>query len=221
MVMKATAVISGPPAVRLIVATILAWVASATTTGAVEFCGYATVGDKIRFVVTEPESGDTSSWILLGETFRGYTLVAFDAKADTLTVRSTSALLKLPLKPSRVVPQKVVVYDSVGALDVSKIPEMRVEKLGSRRIPITNPNEIALIVQILKNAKVVSLRGAPRQGVTHLLWMPNLWMYQAGTGCIGMVSKQQQLQPLYQVREEDKELFEQLLAAPKVLPRVH
>jgi hypothetical protein len=89
---------------------------------------------------------------------------------------------------------------------------MRAEVLGSNRIPIADPDRIKLIVEILQDASVVSLSGGngASRGVTHLLWTPNLWMYQAGTGRISMTSKERS--PVYEVRPEDKPLFEELLA---------
>lgn len=176
------------------------------------FSGYATVGRQIRFVLNETVSNRTSNWILLGDKFLGHTLVGFDRGTDTLSVRNSSTLIELPLKPSRVVPRNVVVIDSVAMLDASKIPEMRAEVLGSNRIPIADADRIKLIIEILKDASVVSLGGGngASRGVTHLLWTPNLWMYQAETGRIAMVSKERS--PVYQVRREDKDLLERLLA---------
>jgi hypothetical protein len=67
-----------------------------------EFSAYARIGRESEFVVTDLEAGKSSAWIALGQTFSGYTLVAFDEKKQVLSVRKDNAITELVLKPASV-----------------------------------------------------------------------------------------------------------------------
>src|SRR3954468_18258476 len=62
-----------------------------------EFVGYMRQGDVSRFALADPKQLTASPWLVLGQTFGGYTLEAFDAERDVLSVRKSGELFRLPL----------------------------------------------------------------------------------------------------------------------------
>lgn len=69
---------------------------------AIEFSGVMKTGSDVKIAVTDRASG-VSQWLSVGETFRGYTLRAYDAKTDTLVVVGGDGVeSRLPLKSDHV-----------------------------------------------------------------------------------------------------------------------
>jgi hypothetical protein len=69
---------------------------------AVEFSGYTIDADRVRFVLTDPDSKVSSGYMSVGQTFRGVTLVAFDREQEILTVSNDGNNVDLPLRKPRV-----------------------------------------------------------------------------------------------------------------------
>jgi len=76
--------------------------ASCLCEAAVEFSGYAQSAQESKFVLTDTEEAESSGWLAIGQSFKGYTLVAFDGKDEVLSVQKGNTTIKLPLKVSRV-----------------------------------------------------------------------------------------------------------------------
>ena len=69
-----------------------------------EFAGYLRSGAETRFVVANARDGKVSGWLVVGEKFQEYTITAFDAKEEILSLAGAGGILRLHLKPSRVAP---------------------------------------------------------------------------------------------------------------------
>lgn len=65
---------------------------------ALEFSGYLKSEKEIRFVVTDLENGKKSQWLTLGDTFQGFTVSDFDQRAEVLSLKSGSGIVRLTLK---------------------------------------------------------------------------------------------------------------------------
>lgn len=68
---------------------------------ALEFSGYTTARDGLRFIVTDLDTKKTSDWLRPGDTFQEHRIAGFDARTETLTVEHAGATLRLPLKGAR------------------------------------------------------------------------------------------------------------------------
>lgn len=66
------------------------------------FAGYMQMAEHVRFVLTGDEDAPSSGWLAIGQSFEGYTLVAFDQSSEVLSVRQGDAVMRLPLKAARV-----------------------------------------------------------------------------------------------------------------------
>jgi len=79
---------------------VLCW--SSVCHATLEFSAYRRIANEASFVITDLDDRKSSEWIAVGQSFAGYTLVAFDAGTETVSVRKGSLTLDLPLKGSHV-----------------------------------------------------------------------------------------------------------------------
>ena len=70
---------------------------------AVEFAGYMAAGTDRLFVLFDPRSKETSSWVKLEVSWHGYRLIAFDAQREMLVVAKGAEKLELKLRSAQVV----------------------------------------------------------------------------------------------------------------------
>jgi hypothetical protein len=71
----------------------------------VELAGVSIDPSGSHFVLTDEETGVSSGWIGLGDSFIGYNVVSFDAKAEVLDVMFKTSTLHLHLRsPAKVLP---------------------------------------------------------------------------------------------------------------------
>lgn len=82
-------------------ATILLGLGAASGRAEVEFVGYTTHGGETRFTLVDGAARLASGWVPVGGSFQGCTVLAFDARAEVLTVNKAGMPVRLPL---RVVP---------------------------------------------------------------------------------------------------------------------
>lgn len=68
-----------------------------------EFAGYFSAGPDVGFILVDPTSNESSSWLKLGESWRGYRPISFDAPREILVVAKDAGTLQLKLRPSKVV----------------------------------------------------------------------------------------------------------------------
>lgn len=68
----------------------------------IEFTGYFGTPANMRFVLSDQESKRFSAWLMLGDTFAGFTLIDFDPHKDVLTVAAAGAKRELRLREARV-----------------------------------------------------------------------------------------------------------------------
>jgi hypothetical protein len=80
----------------------LALIAASFGRAALEFTAYIRAGKSSRFVVTDLENKTSSGWLVLGDSFAGTKLTAFDPKREVLTVKTGNTSAELPLKSSHV-----------------------------------------------------------------------------------------------------------------------
>jgi hypothetical protein len=68
-----------------------------------EFSGFLQSKTETRFMITDLSDRKTSGWIVVGDTFRGYALVAFDAKDEAVVLKKGAETVRLPVKQAKVV----------------------------------------------------------------------------------------------------------------------
>jgi hypothetical protein len=69
---------------------------------ALEFSGYLRTEKEFKFVIKEADDNTSSGWIVLGQAFKDYTLVAFDQKKEILSVKNGDSIIELRLKAGHV-----------------------------------------------------------------------------------------------------------------------
>ncbi|HVU36524.1 MAG TPA: hypothetical protein VHE61_24000 [Opitutaceae bacterium] len=74
------------------------------TRAALELSAFMETGGQSRFVLTDRTDNFASDWLALGQSFRGYRLVSYDAPRETLLLRKDDRTVTLALKGSRVRP---------------------------------------------------------------------------------------------------------------------
>lgn len=70
--------------------------------GALEFSGYMKSGDAVQFVIMDVDARVTSGFLVVGSTFRGHKVIAFDPEREVLLLEREGKTIRLPLKDSRV-----------------------------------------------------------------------------------------------------------------------
>ena len=96
------------------VLSLLSAVLLATSLAQVEFVGFMTSAEGSRFALKEEKGERASGWLALGDSFRGFKLIAHDPQRDTLVVEKEGERLELHLKKDRVAhgeAQKVKIAD--------------------------------------------------------------------------------------------------------------
>lgn len=82
----------------------------------VEFAGYMrTAQGGMKFVLADPEAAKTSEWLGVGGRFSGYTVTAFDAKTETLTLARDGVPTRLVLKAAQIVEPPLPALIEAGA----------------------------------------------------------------------------------------------------------
>ena len=82
--------------------TLVFGVFAATCFGHVEFVGFTSSEEGMRFVLKDTKENRTSEWLRLEQSFRGFKLVAYDPSRELLTVESEGGRLVMPLRASQV-----------------------------------------------------------------------------------------------------------------------
>src|SRR5215217_1415768 len=75
--------------------------ASSACFAELEFVGYTKTEKELKFVLWDLEEKRTSSWMSLGQSFQNYTLVAFDQKNETLSMKKDAITIELTLTVSQ------------------------------------------------------------------------------------------------------------------------
>jgi hypothetical protein len=81
---------------------ILFMAAASGAQGALEFSGYFGAANEIRFQISDPDAGQSSHWLRIGDSFRGYVVKSFSPTDEILTVARAESVVRLPLKRARV-----------------------------------------------------------------------------------------------------------------------
>lgn len=97
---------------------------AANRVGEVEFTGFVRSGAQLHFVLRDLERGEASDFLSFGQTFRGLTLLEFDATHQELTVRFGGEVRQLALKEAgkaaaRPARDAEIVVDAQGRLFVA------------------------------------------------------------------------------------------------------
>lgn len=91
-----------------------------------EFSGFSITPTFQLFVVRDTENNQTSGWLSLGNTFRGYTLKSFDKTREIMTVQKDGRDLEIRLKESKIKDGKLTVEGTVSVVNGQKIEGVRV-----------------------------------------------------------------------------------------------
>jgi hypothetical protein len=87
----------------------------------IEFSGFFTTNKEAHFALTDTESRTASGWLKLDQSFRDYTLAAFDAEKETLTLRRGGQSLVLPLRTAKVKAGKSTISGTISIANGEKI----------------------------------------------------------------------------------------------------
>ena len=68
----------------------------------IEFAGYSILAKDRLFVLYDTDAKESSLWLKLGQTWRGYTVLSFDPKTERLTLSKEKTDLILSLRSSKV-----------------------------------------------------------------------------------------------------------------------
>lgn len=68
----------------------------------IEFAGYSSIAKDRLFVLYDADAKESSLWIKLGQTWRGYTVRSFDPKTERLTLKMEKTELILSLRNAKV-----------------------------------------------------------------------------------------------------------------------
>jgi len=86
---------------------IIALICGSTAIGApFEFSGYISTGDKAKMMIMDLADQKSSRWLSIGDSFRGYTLITYDASQEILTLKRESEVLQLRLKDAKIAAAK-------------------------------------------------------------------------------------------------------------------
>lgn len=109
---------------------ILAWSALflavvAAARADIEFVGVLSLSQFTRFALGDTAAG-TTTWVVRGETFAGYKVGDYDAKADTLVLTRDGTELRLRLKDAKVKPGRLeltgeIVFGANQKADVERV----------------------------------------------------------------------------------------------------
>ncbi|MDO8539712.1 MAG: hypothetical protein Q7S40_04665 [Opitutaceae bacterium] len=113
--------------IRIAATIVLLALDAGVSRAAIEFSSYMQTEEQSTFVLTDTEDARSSGWLAIGQSFRGYTLIAFDRKSEVLSVRNGDTTIRLPLKPSRVKHVDSKLPELIRQLTVTKaeLTEMR------------------------------------------------------------------------------------------------
>jgi hypothetical protein len=121
-----------------------------------EFSGYLRVGNETHFVVTTVEEKQSSGWLIAGQSFRGYTIVAFDPKEELLFLQKGDEQVPLRLKSSKV---------KDGGLEMKPPPEFYEAKRGDTPQKIAKTNGLSVFEVWVLNPRVNWARLRVGQGI--------------------------------------------------------
>lgn len=98
---------------------------TATLRAELEFSGFFTTPQSARFTLTDPATKTTSGWLKLGQSFAGYTLDAFDAEHEVVTLKRGSESLRLKLRDAKVLLGRATITGTVSIAADEKIEGVR------------------------------------------------------------------------------------------------
>lgn len=87
---------------------------ASSATAAIELSGYFITGEEARFSLQDTTQKESSRWLALGQSFRGYKLTAFDAATETLSITGAEGTQKLRVRPSVTKDAKMTISGSIG-----------------------------------------------------------------------------------------------------------
>jgi len=145
---------------------------------ALEFSGYLKSKDGLRFVVTDLEAKQASTWLKIGDTFQGHKVAEFDSENEILTLDHAGVAVRLPLKDSHV---------KEGKLEAVKKQEIPLA-VGSDGALSLNGKTLTLEAfkeMLLKFAET----GTPIDVALHEPPDPNQKTFETGNKIVEIISK--------------------------------
>lgn len=85
--------------------------------GEIEFSGFFLTSKESLFSLTDPESKQSSGWLRIGQSFGGYTVVAFDHAREVITLKRAEQSREVSLRPSKVKDGKATISGTVTLLN--------------------------------------------------------------------------------------------------------
>ncbi|MDO8544884.1 MAG: hypothetical protein Q7S40_30940 [Opitutaceae bacterium] len=79
----------------------------------VEFSGFFITSQEALFSLTDTEDHRSSGWLKIGQSFRGYTVVSFDAGSEVITLKRDERSLTRPIRASKVKDGKATIGGTI------------------------------------------------------------------------------------------------------------
>lgn len=89
---------------RISTSVVMVWVFATVCSAQIEFVGYMTSPDGLRYVLKSSGMDKTSRWLGLGDSYVGFKLLSHDRTQEILVVEKDGVRMELPLKSARVLP---------------------------------------------------------------------------------------------------------------------
>ena len=94
--------------------------------GELEFSAFVVLPKSELFVLRDLEQDQSSGFLNLGQSFRGYTLKSFDKNREVITVQKDGRDVEIRLKESKIKDGKLIVEGTVTVLNGQKVEGVRV-----------------------------------------------------------------------------------------------
>lgn len=85
--------------------------------GEIEFSGFFTAPREAYFSLTDTDGSRTSGWLKIGQSFAGYTVLAFDEKREVITLRQDGRLVNLPLRAAKIKSARAIIQGTLTLLN--------------------------------------------------------------------------------------------------------
>lgn len=91
----------------------------------VELTGYLITGSQAKFVLRDAETGKTSDWLAVGDTFQDYTIADFDPVQEVVALEKAGERRSLRMKPGAVVGYDPAVFAREEAQRVQALAQKK------------------------------------------------------------------------------------------------
>jgi hypothetical protein len=104
---------------------ILLALTAASLRAEMQFSGFFLTTDESLFTLSDKDSGESSGWLKVGESFHSYTIRSFDRGHEVITVEKDGQSLRLSLRESKVKDGKMTINGTITLLPGQRVQSVR------------------------------------------------------------------------------------------------